>query len=51
MLHPKIIPSATNVATKLFLWKPLTRIKNSPIKLLVLGKLMSLHTLFFYCFA
>ncbi|KAL8237631.1 hypothetical protein R6Q59_018712 [Mikania micrantha] len=32
---PKIIPSAANVATKLFLWKAPTKMRNSPIKLLV----------------
>ena len=37
---PKIIPSAANVATKLFLWKAPTKIRNSPIKLLVPGKLI-----------
>lgn len=37
---PKIIPSAANVATKLFLWKAPTKIGNSPIKLLVPGKLI-----------
>ncbi|KAM0015923.1 putative cytochrome-c oxidase [Helianthus debilis subsp. tardiflorus] len=31
----KIIPSAANVATKLFLWKAPTKMRNSPIKLLV----------------
>ena len=38
MISPKIIPSAANVATKLFLWKDPTKIRNSPIKLLVPGK-------------
>lgn len=37
---PKIIPSAANVATKLFLWKAPTEIGNSPIKLLVPGELI-----------
>ena len=37
---PKIIPSAANVATKLFLWKAPTKMRNSPIKLLVPGKLI-----------
>ncbi|KAL9667561.1 hypothetical protein QQ045_001923 [Rhodiola kirilowii] len=37
---PKIIPSAANVATKLFLWKVPTELKNSPIKLLVPGELI-----------
>ena len=37
---PKIIPSAANVATKLFLLKAPTEMENSPIKLLVLGKLI-----------
>ncbi|KAK8491884.1 hypothetical protein V6N13_035019 [Hibiscus sabdariffa] len=35
---PKIIPSAANVATKLFLWKAPTKMRNSPIKLLVPGR-------------
>uniref|UniRef100_A0A803LQP5 Uncharacterized protein n=1 Tax=Chenopodium quinoa TaxID=63459 RepID=A0A803LQP5_CHEQI len=34
------IPSAANVATKLFLWKAPTKMRNSPIKLLVPGKLI-----------
>ncbi|KAE8663210.1 Detected protein of unknown function [Hibiscus syriacus] len=38
---PKIIPSAANVATKLFLWKALTKMRNSPIKLLVPGPSLS----------
>ncbi|KAM7249651.1 hypothetical protein ACFE04_011482 [Oxalis oulophora] len=37
---PKIIPSAANVATKLFLWKAPTEMGNSPIKLLVPGELI-----------
>lgn len=37
---PKIIPSAANVATKLFLWKAPTEMGNSSIKLLVLGELI-----------
>ncbi|KAK8958276.1 hypothetical protein KSP40_PGU010982 [Platanthera guangdongensis] len=37
---PKIIPSAANVATKLFLWKAPTEIRNSPRKLLVPGELI-----------
>lgn len=37
---PKIIPSAANVATKLFLWKAPTEIGNSPRKLLVPGELI-----------
>jgi len=37
---PKIIPSAANVATKLFLWKAPTKMGNSPIKLLVPGELI-----------
>ncbi|KAK4387186.1 Peroxisomal (S)-2-hydroxy-acid oxidase [Sesamum angolense] len=37
---PKIIPSAANVATKLFLWKAPTKMRNSPIKLLVPGELI-----------
>lgn len=37
---PKIIPSAANVATKLFLWKAPTKMKNSSIKLLVPGELI-----------
>ncbi|KAK8946877.1 hypothetical protein KSP39_PZI007250 [Platanthera zijinensis] len=37
---PKIIPSAANVATKLFLWKSPTEIRNSPRKLLVPGELI-----------
>uniref|UniRef100_A0A7N0RCS7 Uncharacterized protein n=1 Tax=Kalanchoe fedtschenkoi TaxID=63787 RepID=A0A7N0RCS7_KALFE len=37
---PKIIPSAANVATKLFLWKAPTEMRNSPIKLLVPGELI-----------
>ena len=32
---PKIIPSAAEVATKLFLWKDPIEIGNSPIKLLL----------------
>ncbi|CAL2244890.1 unnamed protein product [Prunus armeniaca] len=36
----KIIPSAANVATKLFLWKAPTKMGNSPIKLLVPGELI-----------
>jgi hypothetical protein len=37
---PKIIPSAANVATKLFLWKAPTKMGNSPRKLLVPGELI-----------
>ncbi|KAF9618093.1 hypothetical protein IFM89_000044 [Coptis chinensis] len=37
---PKIIPSAANVATKLFLWEAPTKMRNSPIKLLVPGELI-----------
>ncbi|CBI35735.3 unnamed protein product, partial [Vitis vinifera] len=37
---PKIIPSAANVATKLFIWKAPTEMGNSPIKLLVPGELI-----------
>ncbi|RZC90378.1 hypothetical protein C5167_029292, partial [Papaver somniferum] len=37
---PKIIPSAANVASKLFLWKAPTKMGNSPIKLLVPGELI-----------
>jgi hypothetical protein len=32
--------SAANVATKLLIWKALTKMGNSPIELLVLGKLI-----------
>ncbi|KAK7844386.1 hypothetical protein CFP56_010944 [Quercus suber] len=38
--RPKIIPSAANVATKLFLWKAPTKMGNSLIKLLVPGELI-----------
>ncbi|KAK7390582.1 hypothetical protein VNO78_25891 [Psophocarpus tetragonolobus] len=37
---PKIIPSAANVATRLFLWKAPTEMGNSPINLLVPGELI-----------
>jgi len=37
---PRIIPSAANVATKLLIWKAPTKMGNSPIKLLVPGKLI-----------
>ncbi|KAF9598774.1 hypothetical protein IFM89_031442 [Coptis chinensis] len=37
---PKIIPMAANVATKLFLWEAPTKMRNSPIKLLVPGELI-----------
>jgi len=37
---PRIIPSAANVATKLFIWKAPTKMRNSPIELLVPGKLI-----------
>ena len=37
---PKIIPSAANVATKLFLWKAPTKMGNCPRKLLVPGELI-----------
>ena len=37
---PKIIPSAANVAIKLFFWKAPTKMRNSPIKLLVPGELI-----------
>ncbi|KAI5420313.1 hypothetical protein KIW84_044192 [Lathyrus oleraceus] len=36
---PKIIPSADNVVTKLFLWKAPIEMGNSPIKLPVPGEL------------
>ncbi|KAH0776682.1 hypothetical protein KY290_008093 [Solanum tuberosum] len=36
----KIISSAANVATKLFLWKAPTKMRNSPIKLLASSKLI-----------
>ena len=37
---PRIIPSAANVATKLLIWKAPTKMGNSPIELLVPGKLI-----------
>ncbi|GLJ59652.1 hypothetical protein SUGI_1517790 [Cryptomeria japonica] len=37
---PRIIPSAANVATKLFIWKAPTKMGNSPTELLVPGELI-----------